>query len=101
MEDSKVQYEKDKERRAKMEIDKKRGYNERMEQLTQRMIERTEKDRLSKSKVREILRQKPMYQQMEEEHLYNEFATLEEQKRMLEEKRLMHGPSEIDNILEH
>ena len=31
MEDSKVQYEKDKERRAKMEIDKKRGYNERME----------------------------------------------------------------------
>lgn len=61
MEDSKVQYEKDKERRAKMEIDKKRGYNERMEQLTQRMIERTEKDRLSKSKVREILRQKPMY----------------------------------------
>ena len=61
MEDSKEQYEKDKERRAKMEIDKKRGYNERMEQITQRMIERTEKDRLSKSKVRELLRQKPMY----------------------------------------
>lgn len=72
-----------------------------MDQMTQRMEERVRKEKATRSKVREIMSQKPMFKQMEEYHVHNEMNALKEQKKLLEEKRSLMGPMNPDNITEH
>ena len=49
-----------------------------MDQMTQRMEERVRKEKATRSKVREIMSQKPMFKQMEEYHVHNEMNALKE-----------------------
>lgn len=72
-----------------------------MEKQSVKMAERIRQDKLSKSRVREILSQKPLFKQREEEYVGSEMTALQERKKQLEDIRNFYKPVDRAELIEH
>jgi hypothetical protein len=100
-EQSKEFQERDLERKAKVAEEKLIKRRERLDKQGIRIQERARQDRLSKSRVREILNHKPLYKQLEDEYTQHEMSALDERKKLLEDKRNLFKPIAKEEMLEH